>query len=375
MNILYISKLPPHKWRGPYHSIPNQIAAQSNFDNVFWYNINNSKEEEWTKKIECNNLDDYKKLNIGHLPEPFNEPDLVIFEGVYEFPFCRLVFEIWEKKIPYLVIPRSALTEKAQQKKRIKKKIGNLLFFNKFLSKATAIQYLTENEYLDSSNKWNKRSLIIPNGVSKKTKKKNFEDDISNTLKGIYIGRIEAYQKGIDILIEACAAMKDELKAHNCTITLYGPDKYNSKEGLKKRINEYNINEVISIHDEVFEEEKEERLLKSDFFIMTSRFEGHPMGLIEALSYGLPCVVTDGTNMSKEIKQFDAGWTAKIDKESVIQALRHMISEKKDLKKKSHSALELSRQYQWQELALISHKKYSELLKGRQAHEFKKISI
>lgn len=51
------------------------------------------------------------------------------------------------------------------------------------------------------------------------------------------------------------------------------------------------------------------------------------MGLIEALSYGLPSVVTRGSNMLKEIKEADAGWVAEIDAISIAQALKKMVIE------------------------------------------------
>jgi len=47
------------------------------------------------------------------------------------------------------------------------------------------------------------------------------------------------------------------------------------------------LQNVVYINDGIFDDEKEKKQLESDFFILTSRFEGHPMGLIEALSYGL----------------------------------------------------------------------------------------
>lgn len=43
-------------------------------------------------------------------------------------------------------------------------------------------------------------------------------------------------------------------------------------------------------------------LLQTDLFIQTSRHEGMPMGLLEALSIGVPCLVTVGTSLGHIIK-------------------------------------------------------------------------
>lgn len=362
MNILYISKLDGYKWQGPNQSVPSQISAQSKYDNVFWYNINDVKKDEWLKKIECYNIKDYKDLTIKSLPKPFNKPDLVIFQGVYKYPFCKLIYEIWEMNIPYLVIPRCSLTVKAQHKKKLKKIIGNLVFFRKFLRKAAAIQYLTEKEYKDSGDKWNRNILVIPNGIDDKHKTKIFNNN-KKQITGVYIGRIDIYHKGLDLLIDACTKIKDELIYNNCVIKLYGPDRYNSRSKLEKKINKQGVQKIISLHDGVFDDEKEDILLNSDFFIMTSRFEGHPMGLIEALSYGLPCLATEGTNMTNEISTADAGWTCETNEESIANALRTLIRQRELLHIKGKNAHVLSKKYTWDKIAEKSHNMYVDLLK------------
>lgn len=360
MNILYISKLTGDMWAGPNNSVPAQIAAQSKIDNVFWYNFNRLISDSWSKLDYFNNLNDFPQRKIKFLPKPFNNPDLVVFEGTYEYPFCSLIFDIWKKNIPYIVVPRSSLTELAQHNKYIKKIIGNILFFNRFLNKALAIHYLTEKEYLNSGYKWNKNYMIIPNGIENKTFIKTKK--ITQQLKGIYIGRIEIYQKGLDLLVEACFHIQRELREANCRINLYGPDRNNSTERLQKNIDRAGIQDFIFIHDAIFNEEKKNVQTEADFFIMTSRFEGHSMGLIEALSYGLPSIVTDGTNMSAEITEADAGWASATTIDGIANMLLKMIHQADYFHEKSKNAIRLAKRYNWDTLAEKSHYEYVKLL-------------
>lgn len=362
MNILYITYLFGKKWTGPNYSVPSQINAQSKYDNVFWYNINNLFKDRNNGNLKCNDIDDYPKLKISELPKPFNNPDLVIFEGLYFFSFCKIAKECRRRNIPYIIIPRSSLTEFAQKSKNIKKSIANLIFFNRFIKNADAIQYLTSKEYQDSGVKWNSRHFIIPNGIESKNTIKHFEDNPMARLKGVFIGRPDIYQKGIDILIESCAYLRKELQKNNCIIELYGPEIADNKQRIQKMIDDKGLNHIIIQKNGVFDHEKEEILKNSDFFILTSRFEGHPMGLIEALSFGVPCLVTKGTNMAHEIKEADAGWTADINSKSLTDAIKILLNDSGSFAEKGKNALKLSKKYNWDVLAKESHQRYKELI-------------
>src|SRR5690606_35698220 len=116
----------------------------------------------------------------------------------------------------------------------IKKMVGNFLFFSRFIKKAAAIQYLTQKEYLDSGDKWNDKHIIIPNGIDEKKRLKGKFN--TNIIKGIFIGRLDIYHKGLDLLIEACGKMKVELESNNCKIYIHGPEIGRSKSKLENLI-------------------------------------------------------------------------------------------------------------------------------------------
>lgn len=354
MRILYISALPKTKSGGPRYSVPQQIAAQAKYDDVYWINLTPYGVDD--SEIPCNTARKPFKCRVSNLYAPFNNPDLVVFEDVYYLEFCLIGLELRRHNIPYIIIPRGALTESAQEIKSTKKKIANLLIFRDFIRNAIAIQYLTEGERSASGKKWNENSVIIPNGIRFKERTKVWRG--SSSLRGIFIGRMNMYHKGLDYLMEACVQLRNELIDHECTIDLYGPDRLGAKEILADQIKANGLEEIVSIRDEVYGREKEEALLRSDFFILTSRFEGQPMGLLEALSYGLPCLVTTGSNMADEVLRANAGWTADISVGSIVDAFKDLLSDKKQLEEKGRNALALSRQYEWDTLGKMSSEKY-----------------
>ncbi len=362
MNILFVSNLDDAMHRGPNHSVPAQIYAISKIDSVLWLNISKQTPSIWKEqKLPILTIDEISSCRLKDLPSPFNVPDLIIIEQFY--PFAKKIFflnSIMKSKIPYVIIPRGELTDKAQNQKFLKKRIANLLFFYKFAKSAVYIQYLTKQEQQDSGSKWNKNSFVVPNGVSlPMCKPKTFSKNIT---KIVYIGRIDKYHKGLDILIEACNKTQSLLRKFKFTIELYGTDRVNDIPKLVNIIDNYNLKDIISFHAAVFGDEKIKVLQQADAFIMTSRFEGHPMGLIEALAYGLPCLVTTGTNMREEIKNLDAGWGADTTIESVAEALKKMILERGLFEQKSKNARNLASQYDWNVIAQKSHDIYERIL-------------
>lgn len=363
MNILFLSNLDGEIHRGPNNSVPAQIYAQSKIDNVLWFNVCEKSPLRWKEQgLPILTIKDVPSCRLRDFPTPFNKPDLIVFEQFYSF--AKKIFllkSIIKSKIPYIIIPRGELTNKAQNQKFLKKRIANLLFFYKFAKYATAIQYLTKQEQFDSGNKWNKKSFISSNGVSLPSLGSKIFN--INKIRVVYIGRIDKYHKGLDLLIEACNKIQTSLRNFNFTIELYGTDRINDTPSLCNLIDKYNLKDIFSFEPAVFGEDKIKILQKADVFIMTSRFEGHPMGLIEALAYGLPCLVTTGTNMREEITNFNAGWTADTTVDSIAKALKKMISERSLFEQKSTNAKKLAIQYDWNKIAKKSHEIYKKIIR------------
>ena len=102
----------------------------------------------------------------------------------------------------------------------------------------------------------------------------------------ISVGRLDP-QKGYDRLIEAWFLVHK--KHPDWTFAIYG-DGYQRDE-FQKRINVLGLQAVI--HLERPTQLILEEYLKSAFYVMSSRYEGLPMVLIEAMACGLPCVSFD----------------------------------------------------------------------------------
>ncbi len=112
--------------------------------------------------------------------------------------------------------------------------------------------------------------------------------------KVICVGRLNE-QKGYEYLIDAWAIVS---KRHpDWILNVYGSGEM--EEMLQKRINERGVSQSLFLNKPT--SAIMDRYLDSSIYVMSSRFEGFPMVLLEAMSCGLPCVSFDCPNGARDL--------------------------------------------------------------------------
>lgn len=354
MNILYFSIASGLDTAGPNISIPASIAAQSTLDNVMWINLINVEKESWRQYPWYHQAKEWNPLRLSQLPEPFSKPDLIVFEEVYSLKYATLAREARRSCIPYIIVPRGCMTRQAfNNKSKWKKVIAHPIIFDRFIKKALAIQFLSDQERTNTRKMLNPESFVIPNGINIPEVVKNTY--LTNGIRGVFIGRIDIYQKGLDCLLEAINNIQNELREKDFSLSIYGPDNNDAKK-LNDIIAQHGIGDFVFLKGAVVGSEKRKILLDSDIFFLTSRSEGVPMGLLEALSYGLPAFVTTGTGQRSNIEKYDAGWGCDFDVLDISNTLRTMSKESASIRQKGIAAVTLAKEFDWHQLAIKFHK-------------------
>lgn len=353
MVLLYISCVHGHSDAGPNFSIPASIKAQSKFDQVFWINTINVIREEWKELPFYHNLKEFGNLDLNILPAPFSSPDIVVFEELYSVKAVKFARGLRHRGIPYIIVPRGSMTKQAfNNHSKWKKILTHPFLFNPFINGASLIQYLSEEEWKNTRKFKELPHAIIPNGINSSPDCKiGFSKD---SIKGVFIGRLDVYQKGLDILVHSISNLKDLLREKCFTLSIYGTEKTGVSE-LKATITNAGIDDLVMFKGPTYGEEKKKVLLDSDVFFLTSRSEGHPMGLIEALDYGLPAFVTTGTGQRKNIETAGAGWGCELDVREMSESLRKMVESKSEYGSMSVAAKQLAQRFEWSRIAESFH--------------------
>ena len=123
-----------------------------------------------------------------------------------------------------------------------------------------------------------KNIVNIPNGISRKY----FE--LLSDEKGyiLFLGRVDIYMKGIDILIEAFNKVQDK----HTKLVIVGDGKNSDVKTLRSMILKRNLQERIILVGRVHEEKKLELLRSCLFTVLPSRFEGWGIAAVEANASG-----------------------------------------------------------------------------------------
>jgi glycosyltransferase involved in cell wall biosynthesis len=156
------------------------------------------------------------------------------------------------------------------------------------IKKFTELVVLTENDALN----WKsiRSSTIICNSSPFTPKVKS---ECTNK-KIISVGRLTE-QKGFDMLIDAWEIVAQ--KHSDWAITVYGEGQL--LDSLQQQINSKNLSASFKI--EKFVKNISDKYTESSIYVMSSRFEGFGMVLIEAMSCGVPVISFDCPDGPSEI--------------------------------------------------------------------------
>jgi glycosyltransferase involved in cell wall biosynthesis len=260
-----------------------------------------------------------------------------------------------KNKIRYVLTPHGAYNDIAMRKSQFKKKLFFRLQENVLIENAYRVHLLgkSEVEGLESLVPQAK-SVVIPYGFN--VHEKSFLPPDNEKFVIGFMGRLDVHTKGLDLLLEAYASFSAAKEKVELWIVGDGPEKtfmenYISENGLRK----------VTLWGKKLADEKDALLARMHVFAHPSRNEGLPSGILEAAAIGVPCVVSEATNLAEYIEKHKAGIAIANDSAEELQRAFekfYQIFAAGKLKEYQNGAIEMIEQsFSWKTLV----EKYDEL--------------
>lgn len=299
-------------------------------------------------EMKCLYFEFVKNSELRHFLLEFN-PDVVILHSFFYVEYNSVVKILLSLNIPYYIEPHGSFGRKALQKSYFKKMIANNTVFRKLIKGAKGFIFLNDSEKNDSKFR-SDYDLIIPNGIDSK-KVVEIHNNKENYF--YFIGRYDIQHKGLDYFFNALDILDKDKFSIN--ILMYGKGDSITIDFLNKKIKSYSYVNV-SLNQSIFGIDKDNQLEQLGPMILTSRYEGFPMTILEAWSYGNPCLVTKGTNVYDEVVENGLGWGTKLDSFEIASTIKKAVydyqhnREQYILNTKNY----VKNRYNWESIARIS---------------------
>ncbi len=300
------------------------------------------------------------KIEIAHL------------HGVWSPVVAVLGAALRKRRIPYVVSSHGSFSPGIRQKQALRKWAFKVLFGQPLVNNALFVHIHSQDEARDAEDFGVTVPLVVaeqgfsanailsrlaPDWLSKRYPQHQ------EAFKLIFLGRLDPWHKGIDHLLEAVALARKSVV--NLVLFLAGPTKRRYSSEIPNLIKKFGLEDQVVLVGPLYDlEEKYSALASADLFVLTSRFEGFPLTVLEALACGVPVLVTNGTNAGSLLKGNEAGIVCEGRPEGIADGIVKAASSRDELRSMAARGLELVKIQTWERTAALLLDEYARRLKG-----------
>ncbi len=223
------------------------------------------------------------------------------------------------RKIPYILTPHGSYNVIAMNKNRFAKETYVRFFERSLLRHAAVVHCLGQSETVGT------RALVptantclLPYGFDQLPAPTSSNPNAPQTPFRVgFCGRLDTYTKGLDALLTGFGFFLKQVPTAELWLIGDGPGRTEMEAGAAAL-----PTGSVRLFGSKYGAEKLALLAELDVFAHPSRNEGLPTAVLEAASLGVPCLVTEATNMGAYIRQGACGEViALTDPQQVATAL------------------------------------------------------
>jgi len=284
-------------------------------------------------------------------------PHIVHFHSVHIPQNVALAAYLRHVGIPYCVTVHGGLFATALRRRRVKKTIFNLVFERRYLNDAVFVQAVSPHE-VGSIRRYGigTRTVVIPNGLPPRVEDPPTRPtalfEAYPSLQGrrmfMFVGRLDPWQKGLDLLIQAFAGAN----LREAALVLVGPDWFGSQEVLSSLAARLGISSQLIFTGQAFGDDRANLFAAADVFVHPSRWEGLSLSVLAAAASGKPCLITRDADPFGELERAQAAILVGADVGSIAAGLsRAAVLSAEELRAMGSRARPVAVKFEWPTIA------------------------
>jgi glycosyltransferase involved in cell wall biosynthesis len=284
--------------------------------------------------------------------------EIVHLHSVFSPPNALLARRL---RVPYVLSPHGGYAPASLARSRARKAVYTWLVERRLVRGAALRVALTHDEADDLRAFGALPTAIIPNGVSpapRQVDQSAFRRELGldrDTRLLLFVGRLDVLHKGLDVLVRGVAA------APGWQAVLVGSDFRGGAERLRSLARTLGAETRLTLTGPRWGQSLHEAFAAADCFALTSRWEGLPLSLLEALAHGIPAVVTPAVDRLVGVVAAGAGWSAAPSELAArLCTLRDL--DDRERARRATAARALSARYDWATVALRYEAAYAGVL-------------
>lgn len=296
--------------------------------------------------------------------------DLAHIHAVFSHACVAAASACRKNGVPYVVRPLGTLNPWSLKRKSLRKRLFWHLGVEKTITGAAAIHYTSDEEKrLVETELGLSGGAVIPNGLDISFINRRAETfdapqlEIGHAPYVLALSRIHPI-KGFELLIESFAALKKSGLFDSWRLVIAGDGDAGYVDQLKALARQRGLNGDALFVGWLEGDRKYAALKGASLLAMPSYQESFGISLIEAMSCGVPVLVSPHVNLAPEIEKAGAGWVAALGEEKLAKALAEALGSEQERRRRGNNGREFASSYGAAEVATKLISLYQRCLKA-----------
>jgi glycosyltransferase involved in cell wall biosynthesis len=267
--------------------------------------------------------------------------DVVHAHALFSFAPVATVLIARRRRVPYILRPLGVLSPYGISSRRfLMKKLSLMLLERQLINSAGAVHFTSLAEQSEAQSLGLKgNGVVIPLGIDTEARPDGDKIHRWDAPRILFLSRIDP-KKNLEGLLRALPMVLRRHPGAKVSIAGEGAPAYVS--GLKSLARELGIDASIDWLGYVESERKTAAFATATAFVLPSYSENFGIAVVEALAAGLPCVVSRGVAISREIQGANAGVVTGTDAASIAAGIVETLNSRSGYEAMSAAARSLA---------------------------------